>query len=175
MPPGTSISKSTSVPRGRRRISPHEPFDERVHLDAPAVSLQAHDAGARQLPLDEARHRLDLGFDDVGTRMLAVFAHGPCFRRDDGERRLEPVGEIAGPRSRAFDRLGLRIDERVQFLDERNDFIGECAGKPFRSPATHRKDISHATSGRKPTATWIQLAAARKMTSAPRKLAVSMA
>ena len=50
---------------------------------------------------------------------------------DDGERRLDGVGEIADMGARALDDLAVGVDQRVGLARQRRDLDGKLAFQPF--------------------------------------------
>ncbi len=96
----------------------------RVDERAAARSGAGH-ARTTQLPLDVPVHDRDL---------LPQGSRGPCvatllrvarLNLEKGQRRLEPVREIAGPLPRAPHKVFLPRQQLIEVVDERSDFLWE--------------------------------------------------
>jgi hypothetical protein len=84
----------------------------------------------RQVVVDLATHALDLGVNRRRKLGLSGCRGERRFPRQDGERRLEAVREIARLRDRAADRAFPVIEVGVQLVHHRLDLDGIGAGDP---------------------------------------------
>ena len=89
-----------------------------------------HGAGVREVVVHLSSHALDLLVDGGRDLVLAGAAGALSLLRQDGERRLQTVGEIAGLGDGALNRLLAMIEQRVQVVHERLDLGGIGAVHP---------------------------------------------
>ena len=90
------------------------------------------DARGDARPLQMMRHliphHIGLLQDLAGKGIYRV---GGSLVDDDGERRLDGVGEIADMGARALDDLAVGVDQRVGLARQRRDLDGKLAFQPF--------------------------------------------
>ena len=82
-------------------------------------------AGMRQVIVDLPAHALDLLAQHVGTGRVGGAALG--LAGNHRQRRLQPVGEVAGAAVGAAHGVGPVIEQGVQVVDERLHFSGKSA------------------------------------------------
>ena len=117
-------------------------------------------AGAGELAVDVAAHRLGDLLDAVGLGHRAPGAQPLGLAEQRLQRRLQPVGEVGGAGAGAAG-LGLpRLDQRVDLGGERPHLVGEVVAEPRRAAPerTAATRAPTAASGRSPTATCTQAA-----------------
>ena len=73
-------------------------------------------------------HHIGLLQDLAGK---GIYRAGGSLVDDDGERRLDGVGEIADMGTRALDDLAVGVDQRVGLARQRRDLDGKLAFQPF--------------------------------------------
>ncbi len=71
--------------------------------------------GAGKLAFHVAAHEFDLPFDVGRHLVLSDPAELPAFCSHDGERRLEPMGEIGGAFSCRLELAALTFEKRISF------------------------------------------------------------
>jgi hypothetical protein len=92
-----------------------------------------------------AAHGFADGFDVLSDVRLAPFPETQRIRRKGRKRRLQPMRQVSGATAGPFDFAFLRIDQRVDFLDEGVDFGRD---RRLQMPATSRSDIGHSAAQR---------------------------
>ncbi len=86
---------------------------------------------------------------DLGTHDLRLLDHLVGKRAlmstrlvaDDAERRLERMRQVTDMRSGPFDDIAVRLDQRIQLLLERLDFVGQLAFEALRIARADRGEI----------------------------------
>ena len=73
----------------------------------------------RQLAVDMAADELKLAVDRCRQLLLAAASEATGFAGENGERRLEPVGQRARPVAGPADELLLPVEEPVEVIDNR--------------------------------------------------------
>ena len=111
-----------------------EPALRRFLNDGSRSRPGARRGGARvgEVIVDLPAHSLDLLADRRGELALAGGAGAFGLARQQRQRRLETVREVAGLRNRALHRLLALFDQRVQVVDERLHLGGIVALRPAR-------------------------------------------
>ena len=103
--------------RQRRDQRAHE-RRQRGGMAVPVPDRAAH-PGPRQFAVDMAAHGIADRLDVLRDGLFATVAQAGGIGRKRRQRRLEPVGEIGRPAARALDLLFLRVEQRVDLLDQR--------------------------------------------------------
>ena len=93
--------------------------DSLIEQRAPRRCARCRRARVREVIVDLPAHAIDLLRDGGGHLELAGSPRALRLVRKDGERRLQPVRQVAGLRDRAPHRLLPLVEQRVEIVDER--------------------------------------------------------
>ena len=103
----------------------------------PGESRLATTLSARGLIIDMRLHPAALLENGCRTRGLTVLLQPVGFIRQDRERRLQSMRDVAGLRPGSLDQFVGRVEEGVQAVDERLDFSGMCTRQRLRLSSLH--------------------------------------
>ena len=106
----------------------HQPLQHRLDLGARQHRFAlGGDPGAVEIGLHLHLHRIRLRLDEFAMRRL----EHPRFVDQDGDRRLQRMGEIADLHAGTLDDAPVAVDQRVDFAGQRLDFARKFAVQPF--------------------------------------------
>ena len=111
------------------------------------VAPAAVDARLREVRVDLPAHPLDLLANRRRQFVLPGGLRPVDLLREDGERRLQAVRQVAGLGQRARDAALALVEQRVEVLDERRDLARIVALEPRASARRGRRRVVRAACG----------------------------
>ena len=110
--------------RPRSALQAQEGANQRAGCVVQIAARAGHGSGGGGSRLGKvvfglAAHAVDLLLDRRRQVLMSCGRHAPGFVREDGERRLEAVREVAGLRDRPRDGGFAVLEQEIQIVDQR--------------------------------------------------------